>query len=79
MKLRTGSYYEAPALGFDLICADNTESPTSNHKHELCFACGKQTKYMLLCWGNFNDGKYRIHCTNCVPPEQLKKGYYRFA
>lgn len=78
MNLRHAAYYKAPALGFTLIAADNTQSENGS-KTLKCYECGEQTKYMLKCWGDFDEGRFRAHCTNCVPTDQLEKAYYRFA
>jgi hypothetical protein len=78
MNLRHDSYYKVPALGFTLIAAENTQHKYGD-KTLKCYKCGEQTKYMLKCWGDFNDGKYRAHCTNCVSTDLLEKAYYRFA
>jgi hypothetical protein len=76
-KLRAGSYYKNESLGFSLILAETAKT----HFAPLpsCDACGEQTKYMLLCWGDFNEGRYVPRCTSCVPAESLEKASYRFA
>lgn len=74
MNLRHDAYYMNSE--FSLICAENTKNKYAT-PDLTCFKCGEQTKYMLKCWGNFDEGRYRAHCTNCVSVESLKSRSYR--